>query len=424
MNRCGPDPTLCLFGAAGDTGNLGVSALGEATLHSVASQRPNARLLVFDNGRGRRHSPGSSSVSHDLDGAWNSRRVHRPESLWTMRLSSAIGVPRNRNVTSIRRSGAVLDISGGDSFTDLYGKARWNLILLSKLIALRVGTPLVLLPQTYGPFADPRRRHIAASVVDRAHAAWSRDPDGLDVLRDLLGDRFDPKRHREGVDVAFALPASRPSEHLAARWSRADDGAVTVGLNVSGLLMNDAAQTATQFGLAIDYRRVVTEVARRLLRDVADRLVLVPHVRGDGAESDDAACRHLAEELAAPGRVEVLPAGLSAGETKWCISELDWFCGTRMHATIAALSTGVPAAAIAYSLKTHGVFDTCGMRHAVVDARSASDTDAVDRLLELATDHEQERARLQLGVGEVVQRAHHQFVEILGGLALPEPQET
>lgn len=424
MSRFDAEPTLCLFGAAGDTGNLGVSALGEATLHSLKSHLPNDRVLVFDNGRGRRRSTASSPVEHDLDGAWISRRVHRPESLWSMRLSSVIGVPRNRNVESIRQSTAVLDISGGDSFTDLYGKLRWDLVILSKLIALSVDTPLVLLPQTYGPFADPRRRRIAASVVDRAHAAWSRDPDGLDALRDLLGDRFDPTRHREGVDVAFALPASRPPEPLATRWLSADDGRVTVGLNVSGLLMNDAARGTTQFGLTIDYRRVVTEVARRLLRDDADRLVLVPHVRGGGAESDDIACLALAEELSAPDRVELLPPGLSAGETKWFISGLDWFCGTRMHATIAALSTGVPAAAIAYSPKTHGVFDTCGMRHAVVDARSTSDADAVDRLLELSSDRRQERARLARGVDEVVRRARHQFVDILDGLPLHERREA
>lgn len=425
MSRAGPDPTLCLFGAAGDTGNLGVAALGEATLHSLNSYVPNARLLLFDNGRGRRLSPVASPAQPDLDGAWISRRFYRPESLWSMRLSSLIGVPPNRNVTSIRRSAAVLDISGGDSFTDLYGKARWNLVVLSKLIALSVGTPLVLLPQTYGPFADPERRRIAASVVDRAHAAWSRDPDGFDALRDLLGDRFDPRRHREGVDVAFALPASRPPEPVMARWPSDEGGEVTVGLNVSGLLMNEAEQSgAKQFGLTIDYRRVVTEVARRLLRDVADRLVLVPHVRGAGSESDDVACRVLAEDLGAPERVAVLPAGLTAGETKWFISGLDWFCGTRMHATIAALSTGVPAAAIAYSLKTRGVFDTCGMGHAVVDARCSSNVDAVDRLLELAAERQQERARLALGIDDVVRRAKQQFVEILGGLRLMELQES
>ena len=39
-----------------------------------------------------------------------------------------------------------------------------------------------------------------------------------------------------------------------------------------------------------------------------------------------------------------------------------------MHATIAALSSGVPCATVAYSLKARGVFASCGMAHAVADA--------------------------------------------------------
>ena len=335
-----------------------------------------------------------------------------------------MGFPPNRNVASIRRAAAVLDISGGDSFTDLYGTARWNLVALPKIISLRVGTPLLLLPQTYGPFANPRRRAEAASIVDRARCAWARDPDGYAALRELLGDRFDPVRHREGVDVAFALPSRPPVGRIASECLPSGSDEVVVGLNVSGLIMNDPDSAARQFGLTIDYPRVVLELSRRLLDDVADRLVLVPHVRGTGSESDDVACQAVAAELAMPDRVSVLPPGLGASETKWYLSQLDWFCGTRMHATIGALSTGVPAAAIAYSLKTKGVFETCDMGHAVVDARSSSNHDVVDRLIELAARNRVERARLQARVDGVVRRACDQFAEILETVSSPESPQS
>mgnify|MGYP001402473369 CR=1 FL=1 len=47
---------------------------------------------------------------------------------------------------------AVLDISGGDSFTDLYGPWRFRAILAPKQIAIRARKPLIMLPQTIGPF--------------------------------------------------------------------------------------------------------------------------------------------------------------------------------------------------------------------------------------------------------------------------------
>ncbi|MEM9514934.1 MAG: polysaccharide pyruvyl transferase family protein [Actinomycetota bacterium] len=393
-----------------------MNALSEAVLHSVAAHRPDARVLVFDNGRGRRSSPSQASVEHSRDGAWISRRLHRSESLWAMRVSSALRVLPNRNVSAMRRAAAILDISGGDSFTDLYGIPRWNLVVLPKQIALRLGRPLVLLPQTYGPFEHDSHRNTASAVIAGARSAWARDARSFAAMRAVLGDRFDPRRHREGVDVAFALPASTPSDCVREIASHQRAGEVVVGVNVSGLIANEQPAATAQFGLTVDYLALVHRVARQLLDGVADRLVLVPHVVGDGPESDVRACRRVAEALAEPDRVSILPPTLTASETKWCIAQFDWFCGTRMHSTVAALSSGVPAASIAYSLKTQGVFETCGMGHAVVDARSTSTDDAVDRLVELATRRLDERALLASRYRGVVDRAQGQFAEILDDL--------
>jgi polysaccharide pyruvyl transferase WcaK-like protein len=49
-----------------------------------------------------------------------------------------------------------------------------------------------------------------------------------------------------------------------------------------------------------------------------------------------------------------------------------------MHATIAALSSGVPVSAIAYSGKVQGVFETCGQGDAVADARTLAGPDVVE----------------------------------------------
>ncbi len=51
-----------------------------------------------------------------------------------------------------------------------------------------------------------------------------------------------------------------------------------------------------------------------------------------------------------------------------------------MHSTIAALSRGVPTAAIAYSDKTKGVFETCGQGDEVFDPRTLDTKDVTDSL--------------------------------------------
>lgn len=366
---------LALIGAAPDTGNLGVSALCESVIHTIARLEPDAQVTFFDNGRGN----GEATIADcpvRRQGLRYSRRIHQPSSLLNARLSMATGgIFDNPILQVLRNADVALDITGGDSFSDIYGPERFRRGVAVKQLVLRCGTPLILLPQTYGPYQAPAHRREAADLVQHASMAWARDGDSFEVLRELGGDGS--VELRCGVDVAVQLPALDPGPKLDDRirqWidSRGDGDPPLVGLNVSGLLFNDPEASARQYGLTIDYPALIRRLVERLLQETNARIVLTPHVGGgdDTGESDVAACRTLARALNAGSRVAIGPSRPAASEVKWIISQCDWFCGTRMHSTIAALSTGTPASAIAYSLKTRGVFETFGLAQQVADARS------------------------------------------------------
>ena len=385
-----PGPSICLFGASESTSNLGVSALFHATLSQLLDRMPDLRVTVFDYDWGVREVPfewrgGRRSLTHL--GANLSRRLWRGESLAVMRLASRTALLRNEGVRRMREADSVLDISGGDSFTDLYGARRFRMVYLPKRITLELGTPLVLLPQTYGPFRSPEARGKAIDVLQRAQSVWARDPWSHGRVRELLGARFDPDRHRLGVDVAFGLEAREPQRPLSERVeSWLSDGAgPVVGLNPSGLIHNSPDGGKREFGFRADYRAAVQGLARRLLAESDARVVLVPHVLAPAGshESDGDACRDLLRELPSEtrDRVVALEGPYSAGEVKHLIGRLAWFCGTRMHATIAALSQGVPCAAIAYSPKFQGVFEACGQSAHVADPTRLSTQELVDCLL-------------------------------------------
>lgn len=415
---------ICLFNAALDTANLGVSALGESVAHSLRSAHPDSSLAVFDC------SPGASTIQLGaIDrgkpvlrcGGYHTRRIYRPESLWNIRVCAHLGGLWNPGARLLRAADAVLDITGGDSFTDLYGAKRFFAGVLPKRIALGLLKPLILLPQTYGPFASPRNRRIAQDIVRRSAMAWARDERSFDVLKDLLGGAFDPVRHRSGVDVAFGLPAVRPSEDAlgaAAAWL-GDRSAPLAGLNVSGLVMNRPETAARQYGLQADYGQAVISLVRRLLTHSGARILLLPHVVTPPGhyESDIEACNRVADAVTgeAGGRVAVLPALHGPCEVKWVISQLDWFCGTRMHATIAALSSGVPAAAIAYSPKTLGVFETCGQGAHVADPRQLDTEDVAERLWQSWGAREEARRSLRAALPAVLRRAEEQMDAIVRG---------
>src|SRR5262249_23647687 len=184
-----PPFKLCLVGAATDTTNLGVSALCYSTLSGLFRRSPGTDIAVFDNGRGVREAElqvGENTFPYNLSGPINSRRYYRRESYWNIRLSSSLGGMGNPAAKLFLRSDAILDVSGGDSFCDLYGPRVFRANTMMKKMALAHGIPLVLLPQTYGPFNDPEHRRIAQDIMRGAAMAWARDARSFDTLREML----------------------------------------------------------------------------------------------------------------------------------------------------------------------------------------------------------------------------------------------
>jgi hypothetical protein len=143
-------PRLCLLGAAPDSGNLGVNALFTASLLGLMSRMPAAHLTVFDFGKGVRKCSidiEGRTVTFDRCGMHNSRRYYARDCLWNIRVSSWLGGLNNPAAIALRGAEAVLDISGGDSFCDLYGRKRFEGVTVPKEICLRLETPLILLRQ-------------------------------------------------------------------------------------------------------------------------------------------------------------------------------------------------------------------------------------------------------------------------------------
>ncbi len=407
---------IALFGCAPDTGNLGVSALCDSTLDALAERIPGVEITVFGNGRGlgelRALANGGRATTA---GAWLSKRLHRPEAIARIRLSNMLGGFGSPSSRSFIDADVVLDISGGDSFTDLYGPRRFRTVWLPKQMAREARKPLVLLPQTYGPWSDPEIKSRASAVTRYAEQAWARDERSYSVMREMLGGSFDESRHRLGVDVAFLLrpdenPPAEAAEHAA--WAEEHSA---IGFNVSGLLYNDPEGARTRYGFRADYREVVRRFVTQMAENAAP-VLLVPHVLGDPAvlESDNGAAAAVLRDLGDfGGRVRLASGYSTARAVKSVIRRCDWFCGMRMHATIAGLSSGVPTSAIAYSPKTLGVFETCGQGYRVVDPRELDTDDVVAGLVRSYETRDHARVTLSDHLPTVKARAAAQADEIV-----------
>jgi len=386
---------VCLLGASLDTGNLGVSALAESSIKIILNRCPGANVTIFG---------GRSQIEHRM-------RLFDREVCVTnipLRFCKNIFLPdhycrfflhallfkvlgrkrarklfagRNPYVSAIREADMVVDILGGDSFSDIYGLFGFMQSFLIRWLIVMFKKKLVMLPQTYGPFKHRLARILAKHVLKHAGKIYSRDRAGLEYVRNLLGPRNAGAPIEFCPDVAFVLDAHHPqnSDVIRLEEMRKTRG-VLVGLNASGLLWSGGFTRDNMFDLRVNYPDLLGGVIERLMQNENVVILLVPHVFSPErtVEDDPHACRQLYDSVRArySDRVFLLDGAYDQNQIKYLIGTCDFFIGSRMHSCIAALSQCVPALGLAYSRKFHGVFESVGVEEFAVDMRHAT-TDEV-----------------------------------------------
>lgn len=428
--------TMLILGCPIHSANRGVSALGLASLANLRKAFPDARLIVGNSGLARRISVQAGTEAFEVETSW----IRPSESLRPRSGTRHLDILRrlerwipralhrwvsNRSFEQLREADVVLDICGGDSFSDLYGLRQFQRQVAIKQLALAMGKPLVLLPQSFGPFESDEASEAARRIIRGSLLAASRDLGGVEPLQRLLG----PPEHPRLVscpDVAFTLePVSVEPDALPHLLRRRPEGAL-FGLNVSGLLHSRCACLP----LGADYREVIAALVEWMLSLPQSGVLLVPHVFGAShpqassngrfADSSDLdACCLVQEEWSArfPGRIECLESPMEAARLKSIIGHCDFFVGARMHACIAAASQCIPAAVLAYSQKAQGVFGMIKAESMVVDLRKLACEAAVRQITALYEAREQLRQTL---VSEVpgARRAVRSFFSVTLASAL------
>ena len=177
--------------------------------------------------------------------------------------------------SAIRRCDVICDITGGDSFTDMYGVPRFSRGALGKAIVLIAGRPLLLSPQTIGPFQRGWTRFAAIRLMRRARAVVSRDM----LTTEFLGQLGLGAKVVDATDVAFRLPY----ETLTVERKKP----VRVGINISGLLFNGGYTRNNMFDLAVDYPKLARDLVEHFAARPECEVHLISHVISDTFEVED-----------------------------------------------------------------------------------------------------------------------------------------
>ena len=382
--------------------NRGVSALTEGAVRALARHYGPGLELTIINSAGPREYSGAR-VNGNLPQLRtkikpNLRELSKSvlKGYLSRFLPLSLGerlIRADRILAEIAAADVIVDLAEGDSFTSIYGRQRLVRHTLYKLPALALSKPLVLFPQTIGPFTSIGHRSLAAFVLSRASVVFTREAVSTDVVKSLVRGRT---KVIEGSDMAFIL---EPTE---VNCSGVDELDSYIGLNVSALLMQGQRSRHQRLQWdPRDYRTLMSSLLIRFVREFDRNVLLVPHVINPGEPTDDRrANQQLYEDLPKDVRARVWPLldTLSASQLKYVIGRSDFFVGARMHSCIAAISSYVPTVPIAYSHKFRGVFQQLGLESHVVDPQNMSMQDVSTHVFECYRNRDEIREHLKLAV--------------------------
>ena len=391
--------SIGLLGASFDTGNMGVSALAESVVKCILCKWPQAEMIMLDSDRGiyeQRRRIGNRYLCIKELPIRFCKNIFLENHFITLCFYAFLFkiihgerfrgfcARRNESLRRIMQIDIVADITGGDSFSDIYGMRRFLIGFLRTWLVLFFNKKLVLLPQTYGPYKRPLVKRMAGYILKRAVLVYSRDKAGIDFVNALLNNPQDG-RVRFSPDVAFVLDAIEPQRlSIAPSEIARKENRIIVGLNVSGLLFNSGYNRNNMFGLRSNYKDLIYAVIEMLLKNEGVFMLLVPHVFSPpgSVECDPDACTAVYEFFRKEhrNRIFLVQGEYDQGEIKHVIGMCDFFVGSRMHSCIAAMSQCVPAVGIAYSRKFHGVFESIGLADCVVDARDCDEREVLEKM--------------------------------------------
>lgn len=236
---------------------------------------------------------------------------------------------------------------GGDGFSDIYGDNLFLARLNQSLPFMKVGIPIIMLPQTIGPFSKKENFDIAVNILKYADKIYVRD----DKFSDKLEQLHLPY-HKSKDLSAFMKPEP---------WN-IDIKENAIGINVSGLAYsNKFKDLANQFDT---YPELINQLIEHFQKKGCN-IYLIPHsYRYNNPEIDNddmEACKAAYKRLKDKKNVTLIDLDLSSPKVKYVISKMKFFVGTRMHANFAAIYTNTPVFGLAYSYKFQGAFDANGL---------------------------------------------------------------
>lgn len=374
--------TVLIIGGSIYSISNGISALVIGTISSISKANNGIDFSLIEFGRNEKEKKDEYDT-RILNGInimdYKVRRIQIPFLIIIGLICSIVPgrikktlIKRNVILEEYNQSEVVVNISAGDSFSDIYGYKSFLSYFALNLIAILFKKPLIFFPQTIGPFNKTIGKILARFILKKAQLIFTRESYSTAIVKELCGEETSVI---EKVDMAFLM------EPELKDVIKETNQPVRIGLNISGFL------SFSPYGAGIvnnhDYLQLMIDVVGLFIEKYGAEITLIPH---DFAldDNDVRACENILNSLSETQKkkVKMISGKKNGPQIKGIIAGFDFFVGARLHACIAALSMAVPTVTIAYSHKFLGILETLGLgREMVCDPVKDSHNGMIEKIL-------------------------------------------
>lgn len=307
------------------------------------------------------------------------------ETAWVYNLRALAHWKRHEEMkANLKKCDFIIDMTGGDSFSDIYGKKRFYFWSNIKKYIIKKKIPLILGPQTYGPYENKRVKKFAKYIIEKSSVVIARDEKSLKYIKEIANVQA-----KLTTDVAFQLPCQKGTEIFLNNEKKKK-----IGINVSGLLyLENSDSSLSEKSFKTDYKEYIHDLISELLKKDDCEIYLIGHVKCDMEAVEKVQKLY--------PKCHTIPWQETPMEIKYYISKMDVFIGSRMHATVAAFSSQIAMIPVAYSRKFAGLYENVGY-DVLIDLQGMTLNEALLQTFEYI-EHSCELQQKVLACQEIVQ---------------------
>ncbi len=258
------------------------------------------------------------------------------------------------------KGGGILQTYGG--FSSTYSMYFWVYPLL---LAHKLGKPVYIMPNSFGPFEGPLVKKIAKLALKKCKVVTTRETLSQKMLESQLGISVD-----NYADLAFELPKSNIDRDVFYRKFDLPNDRKIVALTMRPYRFPHSPNPEKAY---LNFKHEMADFIDWLYEN-SYMPVIVEHTLAVNAHENDGACIQDVVSMLDKNKYRIITDSTYNCEDLKCIySYFQYIVGTRFHSMIFSFGSNVPGVAISYTgNKSIGIMHDMKLDEYVLDINNVT----------------------------------------------------